>query len=65
MSLDELFDRYHRAADAFARGDPDPVTELYSAADDVTLANPFGPARRGREAVLGALDHASSRKGST
>jgi hypothetical protein len=27
----------------------------------VTLANPFGPARRGRETVMGALDYASSR----
>jgi ketosteroid isomerase-like protein len=61
MSLDELLDRYHFAADAFSRGDPDPVKALYSEADDVTLANPFGPARRGRQAVLGALDYASSR----
>lgn len=61
MSIDELLDRYHRAADAFSRGDPGPVKELYSEVDDVTLANPFGPARRGREAVLGALDYASSR----
>jgi ketosteroid isomerase-like protein len=61
MSLDELLDRYHRAADAFSRGDPEPVKGLYSGADDVTLANPFGPARRGREAVMGAaLDYASS-----
>jgi pimeloyl-ACP methyl ester carboxylesterase len=59
--LDELLDRYHRAADAFSRGDPEPVKALYSEADDVTLANPFGPARRGREAVMGALDYASSR----
>ena len=61
MSLDELIARYHRAADAFSRGDPDQVKELYSKAVDVTLANPFGPARRGQDAVMGALDHASSR----
>jgi ketosteroid isomerase-like protein len=61
MSLDELLGRYHRAADAFSHGDPGPVKELYSDADDVTFANPFGPARRGREAVMGALDYASSR----
>jgi ketosteroid isomerase-like protein len=61
MSLDELLDRYHRAADAFSRGDPDQVKDLYSEADDVTLANPFGPARRGREAVIAALEYASSR----
>jgi ketosteroid isomerase-like protein len=61
MSLEELLDRYHRAVDAFSRGDPEPVKELYSEAADVTLANPFGPARRGREAVMAALDYASSR----
>jgi hypothetical protein len=60
MSLDELLDRYHRATDAFSRGDPDPVKELYSAADDITLANPFGPARRGREAVMAALEYGST-----
>jgi hypothetical protein len=53
VSLDELLDRYHRAADAFSRGDPEPVKGLYSEADDVTLAKPFEPARRGREAVMG------------
>ena len=61
MSLDELLARYHRAADAFSRGDPDPIKELYSEADDVTLANPFGPARLGHDAVMHALDYASSR----
>ena len=61
MSLDETVDRYHRALDAFSRSDPNPVKELYSSTDDVTLANPFWPARRGHEAVMGALDHASSR----
>jgi ketosteroid isomerase-like protein len=61
MTLDELMDQYVRAADAFSRGNPHLVKELYSGADDVTLANPFGPARRGREEVLRALDYASSR----
>jgi hypothetical protein len=32
--------------------DSEPVKELYAEADDVTLANPFGPARRCREAVM-------------
>src|SRR5919199_477238 len=61
MSLDEVLERYHRAADVFSRGDPAQVKALFSDADDVTLANPFGPARRGREAVTKALDYASSR----
>ena len=61
MSLDEFLNGYHRAADAFSRGNPEPLKALYSEEEDVTLANPFGPARRGREAVMGALDYASSR----
>jgi ketosteroid isomerase-like protein len=61
MGLDDLIERYHRALDEFSRGDPEPVKALYSEAEDVTLANPFGPARRGRRAVVDALDFASGR----
>jgi ketosteroid isomerase-like protein len=59
--LDEVVQRYHRAAVAFATGDPEPVKALYSHRDDVMLANPFGPAVRGWRAVSDALDYASSR----
>jgi ketosteroid isomerase-like protein len=47
--------------DEFSRGQPEAVKALYSEAEDVTLANPFGPARRGRKAVIDALDYASGR----
>jgi ketosteroid isomerase-like protein len=61
MTLDELITKFHVAASAFAQGDPEPVKRLFSKADDVTLANPFGPPVRGWTAVARALDHASSR----
>jgi len=61
VDLDKTIDAYHAAAGAFARGDPEPVKALWSRRDDVTLANPFGPAVRGWTAVSEALDHASSR----
>jgi ketosteroid isomerase-like protein len=32
-------------------GDPKPALEFFSRSDDVTLANPLGPPRRGRAAV--------------
>jgi ketosteroid isomerase-like protein len=61
MDLDDVIARYHRALDEFSRGDPDALKALYSEAEDVTLANPFGPARRGRQAIVEALEYASGR----
>ncbi len=61
MELREVVQRFRAAADAFARGDPEPVKGLFSRGDDVTLANPFGPAVRGWRAVSEALDFASAR----
>lgn len=45
--LDAIIDESHRALDAFAKGNPEPLQALFSRSDDVTLANPFGPAQRG------------------
>jgi hypothetical protein len=59
--LDGIIDSYHVAADEFSRGDPGPVKALFSHRNDVTLANPFGPAVRGLEEVSRALNYASSR----
>jgi hypothetical protein len=47
MSLEKLIDQYHQAVDEFSRSNPEPVKALFSHRDDVTLANPFGPAVRG------------------
>lgn len=61
MTVDEVVEKFKSAATAFAKGNPEGVKALYSRADDVTLANPFGPAVRGWDAVSAALDYASSR----
>src|SRR5512142_2076946 len=61
MILREVINRYHTAADMFSRGDPSPVKKIFSHKDDVSLANPFGPAVRGWKQVSDALDFASSR----
>jgi ketosteroid isomerase-like protein len=60
-TLDEVIERYHAALDPFLRGEPEPMKALFSHQDDVVLANPFGPAGRGWEAVSERLEHASSR----
>jgi ketosteroid isomerase-like protein len=59
--LDEVIQQYHEALDVFMRGRPDPLKALFSRADDVVLANPFGPAVRGWEPASAGLDYASSR----
>ena len=56
MNLDEAIEAQHEAMQAIATGDPEPTKALYSDADDVTLANPFGPAVRGQSAVHEMLD---------
>jgi ketosteroid isomerase-like protein len=61
MDLNQLIDRYHSALDEFARGNPEPVKSIFSHREDVTLANPFGPAVRGWDNASAALDYASSR----
>ena len=61
MELRQVIDQYHAAADEFSRGNSMPVKKIFSHQDDVTLANPFGPAVRGWKQVSEALDFASSR----
>ena len=38
---------YRQALDHFVKGDPEPAKGFFSRRDDVTLANPLGPPRRG------------------
>ena len=45
---------------AFLNGDPQPVTELRSQRDDVTLANPLGPPQRGPADVAKAAAEAAA-----
>jgi ketosteroid isomerase-like protein len=45
--FDDAVEQYRGALDAFVKGDPEPVAALYSRQEDVTLANPLGPPRRG------------------
>jgi ketosteroid isomerase-like protein len=58
--VDELIERYHLGGDEFLNGNPEPLKELWSRRDDVTLANPFGPPVRGWDEVAKASDLAAS-----
>ena len=56
----ELIEQYYRAQGEFLRGNPEPVKDLFSRREDVTLANPYGPPVRGWDEVANAVEHASS-----
>jgi ketosteroid isomerase-like protein len=53
-TLDEAVDASHQALAAIIRGDVEPFMALYSAADDITIGNPFGPFAAGHGATRAA-----------
>lgn len=53
-------EEYHRAGREITNGNPEAYKRLYSRRDDVTLANPFGPAVRGWSEVSATLDRAAA-----
>src|SRR5918994_7526631 len=58
--VDRFVERYHLALGEFVKGNPEPVKEMVSYKDDVTLANPLGPPARGWDEVAKTTDHAAS-----
>src|SRR5919199_3036528 len=58
--VDRLIEEYDLALGEFVKGDPEPVKELFSDKDDVTLANPLGPPALGGEEVSKTLEHAAT-----
>jgi ketosteroid isomerase-like protein len=58
--VDELIEQYYRAQREFLRGNPEPVKDLFSHTEDVTLANPYGPPVRGWGEVSKTIEHAAS-----
>jgi hypothetical protein len=65
--FDEVLEQWRLAINEFQRGNPKPTQELFSHREDVTLANPLGPAApgigpvaHGWEQVSRTQEHAAS-----
>ena len=58
--VDQLTKQYQLGLEEFMKGNPEPVKELFSHRDDVTLANPLGPPARGWDQVAATIERASS-----
>ena len=58
--VDELIEQYYRAQGEFLKGNPEPVKDLFSRREDVTIANPYGPPVRGWDEVAKTIEHVAS-----
>ena len=58
--VDQLIEQYDLAVNEFLKGNPEPVLELWSRRDDVTLANPYGGVAHGWEQVVEPSEQAAS-----
>jgi ketosteroid isomerase-like protein len=58
--VDQLIEQYDVALDEFVKGNPEPVKELFSHGEDVTLANPLGPTAHGWDEVATATERAAA-----
>ena len=60
FDFDEVVAHYQRALGEFVKGNPEPNKMVFSHQEDVTLANPLGPAVRGWEQVAATMERAAS-----
>ena len=60
VAFDEVIEQFHLAQGEFVKGNPEPVKQLFSHRDDVTLNNPLGPPAHGWEQVAANTERAAS-----
>lgn len=58
--FDSTLELSHLALGEFVTGNPEPLKELYSHREDVSLANPFGPPVRGWKAAAETMERAAA-----
>ena len=58
--VEDLIERSHLALGELVNGNPEPLKEIYSHRQDVSLANPFGPPARGWHEVAEAQERGAA-----
>jgi ketosteroid isomerase-like protein len=58
--LDELIGRFNLAQAEFLKGNVEPMNELFSHSEDVTLNNPLSPPAHGWDEVASTMERAAS-----
>jgi ketosteroid isomerase-like protein len=58
--VDELIERFNLAQGEFLKGNVEPMNDLFSHREDVTLSNPLSPPAHGWEQVASTMKRAAS-----
>lgn len=58
-NFDNVVQQSHLALGEFVKGNPEPLKGMYSHTEDVSLANPYGPAVRGWQQAAQTMDRAA------
>jgi ketosteroid isomerase-like protein len=58
--FDQIIEQFRRAGNEFHQGNPEPLLAMWTRRDDVSVANPHGPAVRGREKLEETVKRAAS-----
>jgi len=58
--VDQLIERFHLAQGGFVKGNPEPMNDVFSHREDVTLNNPLSLPARGWDEVAATKERAAS-----
>jgi ketosteroid isomerase-like protein len=58
--VERLIERFHLAQGEFVKGNAEPMNDVFSHGEDVTLNNPLSPPARGWEEVAATMERAAS-----
>ncbi len=60
LDFEQITGQYQQVLTTFLKGNPEPLKQLWSHKEDVTLLNPFGTLNKGWRQVTKTLDQVSS-----
>ena len=58
--VDQLIEQFHLAQGEFVKGNPEPMNDVFSHTEDVTLNNPLSPPAQGWDEVAATMERAAS-----
>jgi hypothetical protein len=58
--FEKIIEKYHQALSEFHKGNPEPVLNMFSRREDVSLANPLSLAVRGWAKIVDTAKRAAS-----